>query len=290
MRIWLNGVTTTPGRARISPFDRGFMFGDGVYEVVRVTDSTVPWIADHVERLKNSLALTGITGFDADDLASISESLIEKSGYDEALVYLQITRGCERVRSHLPTEALEPTVFGFIEEAPALAELDVPSTVTARTVPDERWKLGSIKSISLLGHVLAALSAQGQEADEAILHRGGFIGEGTRTNVFAVIAGTVVTPPLKSDPPVLPGVTRAKALELAVATGMRVAERPIRMEELKGASEVWLTSTRRLVSAVTEIDGKRVGEGSAGPVTCQLFERLKQRLATDCAAALHSMR
>jgi D-alanine transaminase len=290
MRIWLNGLTTTPGRARISPFDRGFMFGDGVYEVVRVIDSTTPWIAAHVERLKNSLARTSITGFDAADLQSIGDTLIEESGYEDGFVYLQVTRGCERLRAHLPTTAIEPTVFGFIERAPGLAEMSSPSTVTARTVPDERWKLGSVKSISLLGHVMAALAAQQQNADEAILHRGGFVGEGTRTNVFALIAGTIVTPPLNSDPPVLPGVTRAKTIALAQSLGMRMGERPLRMEELKGASEVWLTSTRRVVSAVVEIDGKRVGDGAPGKTTCQLFEGLKQRLATDCAAALHSIR
>lgn len=290
MRIWLNGVTTTPGRARISPFDRGFLFGDGVYEVVRVTNGATPWIADHSDRLRNSLDRAGITGFDAADLESISDTLIEKTGYDEALIYLQVTRGCERVRAHLPTKDIEPTVFGFIEEATALAEMEAPSTVTARTVPDERWKLGSVKSISLLGHVMAALKAQGQDADEAILHRGGFVGEGTRTNVFALIAGTIVTPPLDSDPPVLPGITRAKTIAMAQALGMRIGERPIRVEELKAASEVWLTSTRRLVSAVTEIDGKRVADGQAGPVTGQLFDRLSQQLTTEAAAALHSMR
>ena len=266
------------------------MFGDGVYEVVRVADSTTPWIAGHVERLKNSLARAGINGFDASDLQSICETLIAESGYEDALVYLQVTRGCERVRAHLPTAALEPTVFGFIERAPGLAQMDSPSAVTARTVPDERWKLGSIKSISLLGHVMAALSAAEQSADEAILHRGGFVGEGTRTNVFAIVAGTVVTPPLNSDPPVLPGVTRAKTIALAQSMGMRIAERPLRLEELKAGTEVWLTSTRRLVSAVIELDGKRLGDGAPGKITRQIFEGLKQRLTADCAATLHSMR
>lgn len=290
MRVWLNGSSTTPGRARISPFDRGFLFGDGVYEVVRIFDGTPPWMSDHVERLKNSLGKTGITGFDASELQSITETMISESNYEDALMYLQVTRGSERVRSHLPTTALEPTVFGFIERAPSLAEMDAVSTVTSRTVPDERWKLGSIKSISLLGHVMAALTASEKEADEAILHRGGFVGEGTRTNVFAVCAGTIVTPPLNSDPPVLPGVTRAKTIAMAQAMGMRIGERPLRLEELKGASEVWLTSTRRIISAVVEIDGKRVGDGSPGKLTTQLFDALKQRLAADSAAALHSMR
>ncbi len=291
MRIWLNGLTTTPGRARISPFDRGFMFGDGVYEVVRVTNSTAPWIADHVGRLRNSLTRTSINGFDAADLQSITDQLIDESGYSEGYVYLQVTRGCERLRSHLPTTEIEPTVFGFIERTTPVADMDAPSTVTSRTVPDERWKLGSVKSISLLGHVMAAISAHEQHADEAILHRGGFVGEGTRTNVFAIVSGTIVTPPLNSDPPVLPGVTRAKVIALAQSMGLRIGERPLRLEELKSASEIWLTSTRRLVSAVVELDGRRVGDGTPGKVTRQIFERLKQRLTADSTtAALHAVR
>jgi D-alanine transaminase len=285
MKFWLNGQIVPPSKAKISPFDRGFLFGDGVYEVVRFFGGVGVGMAQHVARLRRSLADARIKGFEAGDLTKISAALLQSEALTDAIVYLQVTRGAEEIRRHVPADDLTPTVFAYATAAPGLETLARPQTISCITAPDERWRKCSIKSISLMGNILSSLAAAEAGAEEAILHRGGFVSEGSRTNIFAVHAGRLITPQVDVEPPILHGVTRAMVLDAGKANGMRLETRPLRVQELKQADEIFVTSTHRLVSAVTQLDGRPVHGGVIGSITSTLFESLRLRIAESCNVA-----
>ena len=282
MKFWLNGQIVPPSKAKISPFDRGFLFGDGVYEVVRFFGGVGVGMAQHLARLRKSLADAKIKGFDAGDLTRICTALLHADALSDAVVYLQVTRGAEDTRRHVPADDLIPTVFAYATASPGLDALARPQSISCITVPDERWRKCSIKSISLMGNVLASLTAAESGAEEAILHRGGFVSEGSRTNIFAVHAGRLITPQVDVEPPILHGVTRAMVLDAGRANGMRLETRPLRVQELKQADEIFVTSTHRLIAAVTQLDGRPVHGGVIGAITSTLFESMRLRLAEAC--------
>jgi D-alanine transaminase len=293
MNVWLNGEIVAAEKARVSPFDRGFIFGDGVYEVVRFFNGAGFGIDEHVERLRRSLNDARIEGFDAGEMRRIAAMLLDEAGLEDAFLYLQVTRGCEDGRHHVPRSPLDPTVFAFVSPAPSLDEMNVASVIDAVLLPDDRWRRCSIKTTSLMGNVLASLAAGDAGAEEAILHRGGFVGEGSKTNVFMVQPNRLATPPINAEPPILHGVTRRKVLDAARAIGMRIEERPVRVDELRAAAEVFVSSTRRLIAAVGTLDGKPIGTSGlrrAGPVTQRLFDSLRRMVAGSCPATLHSTR
>ncbi len=190
MRVWLNGEIMEETEARVSPFDRGFLYGDGVYEGIRFFNRVGVGMDLHVERLRKSLDAAKITGFDADDLRGICGALLDDAGSGDAMIYAQITRGVQFPRFHLPPEEITPTVFAYATVAPALEELGEPVKRVCITVEDQRWKRCEIKCISLMANVLAIIEADLQGADEPIFQRQGMIGEGAMTNVFIVIGGT----------------------------------------------------------------------------------------------------
>ena len=285
MKLWLNGQIVPPSKAKISPFDRGFLFGDGVYEVVRFFNGVGVGLAQHIARLRKSLADAKIRGFDAGDLTRIATTLLEADSLSDAIVYLQVTRGVEEIRRHVPVADITPTVFAYATSAPGLETLARPQTISCITTHDERWRRCSIKTISLMGNILASLAAAEAGAEEAILHRGGFVSEGTRTNVFAVHSGRLITPQIDVEPPILHGVTRAMVLEAGRANGMRLETRPLRVQELKQADEVFITSTHRLIAAVTQLDGRPVHGGTVGSITSTLFESVRLRLIESCEVA-----
>jgi D-alanine transaminase len=288
--VWLNGRIIPAAEARISPFDRGFIFGDGVYEVVRFFNGAGFGLDEHIERLRRSLVDSRIEGFDAGEMRRMAEVLLSDAGLDDALLYLQVTRGREPGRWHVPRQTLEPTVFAYVEPAPALDDLAFPEVIACALLPDERWRRCAIKTTSLMGNVLAAIAAESAGSSEAILHRGGFIGEGSKTNVFMVQPNRLATPPVSAEPPILHGVTRRQVIEAGRALGMRIEERPVRVDELRAAPEVFVSSTRRLLSAVGTLDGKQVGAGGVGLVTQRLFDSLRRMAASACSVALHSTR
>ena len=289
MRVWLNGRLVATEKARISPFDRGFLFGDGVYEVVRFFGGAGFGLDEHVVRLGRSLAMSKITGFDPAELTAISQALLADADLQNAIVYLQVTRGDEGCRHHVPHEPLKPTVFACATPAQPLEEMVRPQIVSCVSLPDERWRLCSIKTVSLMGNVLASLKASEANAEEAILHRGGFVSEGSRTNVFAVLAGLLVTPQIDSEPPILHGVTRGMVVTAAKAAGMRMEVRPLRVEELKKADEVFLTSTTRLISCVSHLDRAPIRREGVGPITQMLFDVMRNKIAEMSGAPIHSM-
>jgi D-alanine transaminase len=284
--VHLNGRLVPEREARISPWDRGFLFGDGVYEMVRYFGGVGVALDLHVARLDRSLALAGIRGFDARDLAAIGEGLLRANGLRDAGVYLQVTRGAGTTRAHMPSADLVPTVFAYASASEPIEAFTEPGTLCAIVRPDLRWHRCEIKTIALAGNILALVEAQAAGAEECILVRDGLVSEGAYTNVAAVVGGTLVTCPVGDEAaPVLHGTMRHWMLDAARDACVRVEVRRVRAEELAGASEVLVQSSRRLVSGVSHLDGVPVGDGAPGPVCRALFDAMRARIVREIAAA-----
>lgn len=290
MLVHLNGQLVPHDRAAVSVFDRGFIFGDGLYEGLRaITDPRtgrmrVIGLEAHARRLRRGLIETRIE-WDSSRLGPLTAELLEASGLKDAFVYWQITRGTPDLsrgpaRSRVPGAGERPTVFGY---ASAMAPLSLvspePGVKRASLQPDLRWMRGTLKSTSLLGNVLAAMGAADHQADEAILFRetpgGVLVTEGTYTNVVIVNqSGAVVTPAL-ADAPLLSGVTR----EILLAHEPTIREGRVTLADVKSAREVLLIGTTTMVSAVTRLDGAPVGDGCPGPEARRLAARLAEIIA-----------
>jgi D-alanine transaminase len=286
MDVWLNGQFMPAEEARVSPFDRGFLFGDGVYEGIRYFNGVAPGMADHVERLRRSLAGAGIERFDPRSLPSLCDRLVEHADAPDSIVYLQITRGVEIPRQHVPHGPLEPTVFGYALAAPSLEEIASPNRIACITMEDPRWRRCEIKAVSLLANVLSLIEAAGAGAAEVIFHRDGLVGEGAMTNVFAVLGDSIITPPVDGSPPILHGVTRAGLLLAAEEASLDVREQTLPLADLCRADEVFVSSSRRIISAVATLDGRPVGGGRrrepSGEKTLELFRAMRRRIASIC--------
>jgi D-alanine transaminase len=277
--VHLDGRLCPHAEARLSPFDRGFLFGDGVYEGLRAFGGQVVAQQAHVSRLRASLAGARIDGFDPETLPDLTAELLIANGLDDAFIYWQVTRGVTAPRRHLPQAEIQPTVFGYAVPAVPLAEITAPAEMRVITQRDERWLRCDIKSVSLLPVVLSKMAADEAGAEEALLVRdavdgGGYVAEGGSTNLFCVFgegdAAQIVTPPVGRL--MLQGVTR----DLLLDVHHGIVERPIRRAELSQAREVILCGTSTFVAAVTAIDGEPVADGRCGPVTQLLFEKTVQ--------------
>lgn len=288
MLVHLNGQVLSAHEARVSPFDRGFLFGDGVYEGLRAFDGHVRAGAMHVERFREGLAASGID-FDAERLIPLTEELLAAEGKPDAFVYWQVTRGTpaegQPRRSRLPTGAMPATVFGFATPMPALSAYTVPPTCRVARVPDLRWHRGTIKSISLHGNILAALEASERGATETVMIRDGLVSEACASNVVLAIpdadgATRLVTPSLDSVS-ILAGVTRRLILDLDPT----IEVRPVDARELEAASEVILVGTNSMVTSAIEMDGRPVGDGTPGPEARRLLAMLVQATRAEMASA-----
>jgi D-alanine transaminase len=290
VKIYLNGSIVDERDAHISVFDRGFLFGDGVYELVRYFDGFGVGEDAHAQRLARSLELAKIRGFNAMQLGAIARATIAANALTDAIVYLQVTRGAGTMRSHVPNEPLKPTVVAIATPGEPLASLVAPSQVSAVTAEDLRWKLCEIKTISLMGNILHLLDADSHGANEAILHRDGFVGEGAYSNMAIVSRGVLVTTPIAEDPPILHGTARADLLAAARALDIPFEVRRIRLDELATADELMITSSRRFVSAVVKLNGRVVGDGQCGRTTRKLFESMRDQIARDMQRTATSQR
>jgi len=296
--VHLNGQLVPTDQARVSPFDRGFVFGDGVYEGLRAcrppnSARRVIALDGHIQRMAQGLDLAGIP-WDAQQLGPLTDQLLAANEITDAFVYWQVTRGTPDlsrgpVRVRVPAAAMTPTVFGYCTP---LAPIDwanpAPATKRASLQPDLRWLRGTLKSISLLGNVLAAIDAHHQhQAEEALLVRDvagrQVLTEGTYTNVMLVTAeGTLVTPALPGRTPdspfapLLAGVTRRLLLRVAP----RIVERPVDQHELAAAREVMLVGTTTMVTSVTHIDASPVADARPGPLARALMAALVGAIAT----------
>ncbi len=283
-RVWLNGQLVRAHEASVSVFDRGFLFGDGVYELVRFFRGRPVGMDLHVARLERSLELARIHGFDAHSFPPICDSLMRDAGLADASVYLQVTRGAAPTRTHLPPAGLTPTVFAYAMPCAGMDELGTLHRCAAGLVPDRRWDMCEIKTVALMGNILGMLDAHARGGEEAIFHRNGLVSEGGSTNVFIVKDGCVVTPPVASDPPMLHGVMRVRLIEACVDAGIRCTVRPIPIDELRSADEVLLTASKRMLSSVESLDGAMVpGARSASALAPRLLAALRARIARECA-------
>jgi D-alanine transaminase len=284
--IWLNGETIPMSEARLPVEDRGSQFADGVYEVIRLYDAGKPFtLTEHLERLRKSA--TGIQipmPLAPDALAAEIRKFIPKTGVAEGMVYLQLTRGvCPR--NHLfpgPEQGgCKPTLYFYCRPLPNLPAPGEGPGAKLWSVPDERWKRCWIKSIALLANVLAKNEAVAKGADEAVFVDDGIVPECSASNLYAVIAGRVVTHPV--GPKVLPGITRAVLLEVASELGIPMDERPLKEAEAMSADEVFITSTTREISWVGSWNGKTAGGGRCGPITKRLHEGIVDRVKRETA-------
>ncbi|MSR06968.1 MAG: aminotransferase [Gemmatimonadetes bacterium] len=268
MTVYFNGSYQPKDAVRVSPDDRGFLLGDGVYEVARTYGGRLFAIDRHLERLRYSLGELRITGVAVDTLGQVFEELLRINGLmaGDALVYFQVTRGAARRAHGFPEPPVAPTTYGYA--APLALKFDHTKGVAAITVPDRRWARCDIKTISLVANCLANQEAQEAGAFEAILVRDGVALEGSHTNLFAVLGGEVWTAPLSNY--ILPGITRAILIGICRAAGMPVHERPIQVEEIRRADEVFLAGTTTEALGVVRLDGRPVGTGVPGPVTLRL--------------------
>jgi D-alanine transaminase len=269
--VYLNGRFVPSEEAHISPEDRGFLFADAIYEVVRYGGGRPYRLAEHLERMRDGLTAIRIAA-DPQFFPKVAKRLLAENGLenDDALVYAQVSRGVAPRYHAFPPEGTPPTIFAFARRT------DPPPPIEggrAILVLDDRWGRCDVKSVMLLANVLASQKAREAGAIEAVLVRDGIAWEGTKSNLFACVGGVLRTAP--RGPRILPGVTRAATLEAAGALGESTEERPISIEELFSADEVFLASTTLWTYPVVEIDGRRIGDGRPGPLATRLKETLQ---------------
>lgn len=281
---YLNGVFSPLAETRVSVLDRGFIFGDGVYEVIPVFGGRLFRLAEHLGRLAASLEAVRIPRpLSEDEWAAVLQSLVGRNGGGDQSVYLQVTRGVAR-RDHVLPGPVTPTVFAMSTPMTPPPE---PGPVSAISCEDIRWRYCHIKAIGLLPNVLLRMQAADAGAYEAILIRDGRVTEGAASNVFAVEDGVVSTPP--KGPELLPGITRDLIVELLQGAGLSCEEQPISAGQLAAADEIWLTSSVRELVPVTTLDGRPVGTGRPGPLwrrALDLYQSYKARVsASSCTSS-----
>ena len=283
--VFLNGAYLPKSAARISPDDRGFLFGDGVYEVVRAIGGRMVDLDRHLARLTHgaaALALTLDRAGGAEGVRAAWERLLDANGLTdgEALCYTQLTRGAAPRAHAYPAADTPPTLYAFAQRIDPPDALRVRGA-TAVTYPDLRWARCDLKTVNLLPNVMAKQAAAAAGAFEAVLVRDGVVTEASHSSAFAVADGGLRTHPL--GPRILPGVTRAVVLELAAALGIPAREEAVTLDELRAADEVFVASTTADVMPVVALDGAPVGggtphAGAPGPVARALAGALARRL------------
>ncbi len=266
---FLNGSYMPLEEARISPMDRGFLFGDGIYEVIPSYNGKMVGFGPHIARMKEGLAAIEI-GLDwsEDQWRELCTSLSEKNGNGNLGIYLHVTRGADTKRHHAYPEGLEPTVFayGYDIAEPPIPDRNLVKPYTCSTGHDLRWHRCNIKSISLLGNVMHFQQGYSKGDGEILLYNANNeLTECGTCNAYIVKNGVVITPPLDSQ--ILPGITRQLALKVLREDGtIPVEERTITMDEVWDADEIWISSSSKEIAPVVKLDGKPVGDGKVGPI------------------------
>ncbi|MGH8442280.1 MAG: D-amino acid aminotransferase [Nevskiaceae bacterium] len=278
---YVNGAFVPVAEARVPVLDRGFLFADGVYEVVPAYGGKPFALKEHLVRLARSLKELQITNPHSEaEWAGLTDQLIAQNGGGDCMIYFQITRGAPAKRSHAFPMGTAPTVVGLCNALPTPGEAALRDGVSAITRPDLRWGRCDIKSIALLPNILATQAASEQACNECILHRDGRVTEGASSNVFAVLGRTVVTP--SKGPEILSGITRDVLIDALVAAKVQLKEKRLTLNELRSADEIWLTSSTREVLPVTRLDGEPVGARKPGALwkkAYALFQEAKRRAA-----------
>jgi D-alanine transaminase len=270
MTVYLNGRFLPLEDAKISVLDRGFIYGDGVYELIPVYHRQPYRLRQHLARLQRSLDGIRMVNPRTDaEWESIIRELVARTPFDDQGLYLQVTRGVAK-RDHSFPSGVAPTVFMMSNPLSLPTAEQVERGVAVVTAIDERWLHCDLKTISLLGNVLARQRATDAGAAETVLFRNGFLTEASASNVLIVRDEVILAPP--KDNQILPGITYDAAFELARGGGLALEVRPISRDEALAADEMWLSSSTKEVLAVTSVDGKSFGGGSPGPVFRKIYE------------------
>jgi len=268
---YLNGEYLPLAEARISPLDRGFLYGDGVYEVIPVYGGRPFRLEAHCARLTRSLGEIRMNDpLSRAQWCDMFETLIARNGGGDQYIYWQVTRGAERGRNHAPLPDIPRTIFAFCAPLPVAPPTMLEKGVSCVTAEDTRWARCDIKSVSLLSNVLLRQLSVDGGATETILLRNGELMEASASTVYVVIGGELRMPP--NSRKILPGTTRGVVEELAARTGVPYRAVPISEAELRSADEVWISAATREVQPVTTLDGKPVGTGRPGPLWRRVYD------------------
>ena len=278
MIVYFNGRFVPKEEVSISPDDRGFLFGDGVYEVLCAYDGVLFEAEAHWQRLSRSLREIQMTGLELPPFEEVAAELLRRNDLQDrhAKVYIQITRGAAPRQHAFPDPPVEPTVYATV------APYDLPTAkweegVKVITAPDLRWARCDIKSVALLPNVMASQQARTQRAYETLLVREGVVTEGSHTNFMGIFDDVVFTHPLNDH--ILPGVTRKVVLELCRELGIPIRETPIEADQLREASELILLGTTTGVMPIVEVNDWQMPDGKPGPLTKKLQDAFRKAIS-----------
>ncbi|MEM5471405.1 D-amino-acid transaminase [Hoeflea sp. AS60] len=268
--VYVNGSYVPENEAKISVFDRGFLFGDGIYEVASVLGGKLIDFPAHIARLHRSAGELGMRfNVSDDDLLAIHRELVSRNAVEEGVVYLQMTRGATDRDFTFDTEKLTPTLVLFTQSRALIDTAVARNGMKIVSIPDLRWGRCDIKTVQLLYPSLGKMEAKARGADDAWMVRDGVVTEGTSNNAFIVTKeGAIVTRPLSHS--ILPGITRAALMAYSAANGTLIEEREFTIEEARNAAEAFISSASVFVGPVISIDGAELSGGKPGPVTLGL--------------------
>ena len=275
--VYLNGELIPLGEAKVSVLDRGFIYGDGVYELVPVYARQLFRLEHHLRRLQHSLDGIGLANpMSPTQWESTIRALVARQPFDDQGVYLQVTRGVAK-RDHAFPAGVAPTVFMMSNPLALPSREQVERGVAVVTADDNRWRRCDLKTTSLLGNVLMRQFAVDHDAIETVMFRDGHLTEASASNVLIVRDGVVIAPP--KDNLILPGITYDATLEIARDAGVQLEVRPVPHAEAMHADEMWLSSSTKEVLAVTTVDGRPYGSGKPGPVFRRVWEAFQRTKA-----------
>jgi D-alanine transaminase len=270
--LYFNGRFTTTAERVLGVEDRGFQFGDAVYEVFKFLGRRPVFLSDHFRRMQRGLAAIEIPNpWSEESFAAMTAELLDRTAFDEGIVYAQVSRG-ESERAHFYRDDMKPTAVAYSRRFTFPDEAKKERGIRVISTRDQRWLHCDVKSVNLLANALAKKKAQRAAADEALLIADGVVREGASSSFFAVRGGRLITHPL--DEHILPGVVRDHLIGLALNAKIRVDERPLREAELFDMDEAFITSTTQGVMPVTGIDGRVIGSGRRGAITSGLQRSL----------------
>jgi D-alanine transaminase len=270
---YLNGSFLPLAEAKVSPMDRGFLFGDGIYEVVPVYSRRPFRLAEHLGRLQRSLAAIRLVNpLTPVEWHSLVERLIAEAEWDDQSVYLQVTRGPMAVRNHAFPATVTPTVFGLVEPLHTPPAAQIESGIAAVSTADFRWLRCNVKATSLLANCLLRQMAFDAGCAETLMFRDGILSEGAASNIFVVKDGVLLAP--QKNHLMLTGITYDVVLELAAQHGLPTEVRDIADAEVRAADELWLTSSTKEVLPIIELDGKKVGAGGTAGMPGPAFKQM----------------
>jgi D-alanine transaminase len=278
--VYLNGDWLPEADAKVSIFDRGFLFADAIYEVTGVVDGKLLEYPGHAARLQRSMAELGITcPVTPDELLAIHREIVRRNALKEGLIYLQISRGTADRDFAFPKNPT-PTLTLFTQAKPVLDNPKVATGISVALLPDQRWARRDIKTVQLLYPSMAKMEAMSRGADDAWLVEDGFVTEASSATAHIITAdGKLVTRGLSNA--ILHGITRASVLDIAEKAGIAYEERAFTPDEAKNAAEAFITSATNFVLPVTKIDGQSVGTGAPGPLTLELRKLyIEQKIAS----------